>query len=745
MNFNNRSKKPNYKKRVNSVYAIIVIMALVFVGRLLSLQIFGGDEYKQKALEQRKSIVEIAPTRGKIYDSNMNPLAISVKINTLFILPKEIENKQSASAFLAEVLDKRQEDLLRLMEGEEMVRVENKLSNEQTDKIKAAKIRGVSIAPETSRFYPAGEFAPYVLGFLDHQNHGSYGVERSYDSELYGKSGLNIASVSPFGDIIPYEDFEKHNAKEGSDIVLTIDDRIQELATRFAKETYEKYRPKKLTILVMNPKDGDVLALENLPKYDPNNPRKARSSEEENNWKEYSEEELLQTYFNIWRSFAVNDIYEPGSVFKFITAAAAVEEGTATDDSVYHCNGVVTDIPGVVLKCYRWYDPHGDQNLVEAMDHSCNPAFIQMVRELGHEKMYKYIRDFGFGKPTGIRLPAEAEGIIPEAANAINLPQLATMSYGHGIAVTPIQMISAISAVVNGGKLYTPRIVKEIIDVNTQEKLIVPHQFKRQVISEKTSEKMRYMMEHGVEHGTADGAKIPGYKIGGKTGTSVKFVDGKYENETTVASYIGVFPAEDPEFIVLAVVDEPHGASSSNVVSAPLVRNIIKGIIDLKGYLPTEPIEEHTDGNVEIPYVVGLPLSRAVQVLKDLGFQHFVVNPNMNKESLVSSQAPEAGESLPYGSIVDLMSDETGLQWIQMPNLVGMEVSEAKILLDRLGIKYAGVETEGVIQTQSPKEGTLVDPESTVEFSTASNGEDTEPKVESNSHENNVQEENSGE
>ncbi len=711
-----RPKKYSFNKRVNTVYAIIVFMALIFVVRLSTLQIFGGEEYKQMAADQRLKVVEIAPKRGKIFDSNMNPLAISVNVNALYVDPSDIDDKQGASNFLADVLDMRKEDILRDLESNKMVKLAPKLSNEQTDKIKEAKIRGLSIVSEPSRFYPAGDFAPYVLGFLGHDYHGSNGVELSFDRELFGKSGLNVASVSPFGDLIPYDTFEKHSAWEGSDIVLTIDDRIQELATRFAVETYNKYSPNKLSIIVMNPKNGDILALENYPKYDPNEPRKARTGEEKERWSTYTEEEQIQAYFDMWRSFAVNDIYEPGSVFKFITAAASVEEGTATDSSVYTCNGIVTDIPGVVLKCYRWYEPHGEQSLIEAMDHSCNPAFIQMARELGHEKMYKYIRDFGFGEVTGVKLPAEALGIVPNGVDDINLPLLATMSYGHGIAVTPMQMISAISAVVNDGKLYTPRIVKEVIDVNTNEKSVIPTEFKRQVISEKTSAKMREMMVHGVEHGTADGAKIPGYKIGGKTGTSVKFVDGKYEMETTVASYLGIFPADDPEYIVLAVVDEPHGASSGNVVSAPLVKNIIKGIIDIKGYLPTEKVDENDSGEVEIPYVVGMPLSRAAEVLKEKGLQHFVVNPNMNRDSLVSSQAPEAGELVAHGFVIDLMSDESGMQWIQMPDLVGMQASEAISTLDRLGIKHFGLNEDGIVISHQPEAGVLVDPESSVEL-----------------------------
>ncbi|MDO5718004.1 MAG: penicillin-binding transpeptidase domain-containing protein [Tissierellia bacterium] len=721
--------KSSFNNRVKFIYAICFIMALVFVLRLFFLQVIGGENYKQIAEEQRKSKIEIPPERGEIYDSNMTPLALSINVNALYLFPAEIKDKTGVSMFLAEILNERYEDILKKIELNESFKLSSKLSNDQTAKIKNRKLAGVKIVNEKSRYYPEGDLASYIIGFLDHEGHGEYGIESSFDKELYGESGLRTVSISPSGDIIPYDKQEEKKADQGDSVVLTVDERIQELLGRYSREVYAKYKPNKMTIIVLNPNNGDVLGLDNYPKYNSNNPRQPRTVEEREKWESYSEEELLDAYYAMWRSFAINDIYEPGSVFKFITAAAAVEEGTATDSSVYHCDGVVKDIPGIELKCWRWDDPHGDQNLVEAMDNSCNPAFIQIARDLGKEKMYKYINDFGFGVETGIRLPAEAKGIIHESIDSITPAYLATMSYGHGIAVTPIQMVTAISAVVNGGNLYTPRIVKEIIDDRTGDKTVIETELKRRVISEETSQKMREMMEHGVEHGTADGARIPGYKIGGKTGTSVKFVDGKYELETTVASYLGVFPADKPEYIILAVVDEPHGASSGNIVSAPLVKNIIEGIIDLKGYKPTEKVDIAVGEDVEVPNVIGLPLSLASKTLKELGFQYSVLNPNMNKESIISNQAPMAGEKLSYGSVIDIMSDESGNQPIQMPNLVGMESDEATEILKKLGLHHHLIGGEGIVESQIPIAGEMVGQDSLIEIRTSPSTDEDQPEA----------------
>lgn len=716
---NNQNKsrgKSSLKTRLLIFYAICSLMAFFFVIKLLSLQVFGGEEYVKRAVEQRRSILEVPPERGTIYDTNGEPLAISVKENVVYLFPEDVGDKAQTAESLSSILNLRYEDLLLEMEKTGIQRLAEGISNIQADALREVKLKGVAIVPQNARFYPSGDFAPYVLGFLDHNDHGAYGIERSFDEELFGQSGIRALSVSPLGDVIPFENIEEIDVDEGNDVVLTIDSKIQELVTRFGRETFDKYKPNKLTILVMNPKNGDVLALENYPKYNPNRPRDSRSEEEKEVWRTLTEEELLNEYYSIWRSPAINDIYEPGSVFKFITAAAAVEEGTATDHSVYHCDGVVTDIPGVVLKCYRWYEPHGDQSLTEAMNNSCNPAFIQIARELGKEKLYKYIQDFGFGSATGIRLPAEAEGLIPGTTEEISEVDLAVMSYGHGVAVTPIQMITAISAVVNGGDLYEPRIAREIRDPQTEETTQIPVKFKRQVISEATSARMRELMVSGVLEGTADGARIRGYNIGGKTGTSVKFVDDQYEMETTVASYVGIYPAEDPEYIVLAVADEPQGASSGNVVSAPLVKKVLKGIIDIRKDQPTEPILAEDETGVEVPYVIGLPLASAVELLNEAGLTHSVVNPNIGKNSVISNQAPEAGSLVDYGSVVDLQSDVSGSQWIQMPELVGLDASDARSKLDELRLGYDNMDAIGVVSSQEPLPGVLVDPDSKVIF-----------------------------
>lgn len=500
---------------------------------------------------------------------------------------------------------------------------------------------------------------------------------------------------------------ETVEADQGNDVVLTIDERIQEFVSKFGEENYNKYKPKKLSIIVMDPNNGDVLALDNYPKYDPNFPRKSLDEKEQKLFESLSDEAVTEKYYDMWRSFAVNDVYEPGSVFKFITASAAYEEKTANDSINYRCDGEV-EVDDTILRCYRYYDPHGDQNFVEAMDHSCNPAFIKIAQDLGKEKMYEYIKKFGFGKKTGIDLPAEEEGIIPKSLDEISNVRLATLSYGHGIAVTPIQMITAINAVVNGGNLYKPRIVKEIEDSDTNNVFVNNSQVVRRVISKETSKKMREMMKSGVEHGTADGAKISGYDVGGKTGTSVKFVDGAYQMETTVASFLGVFPSENPKYTILAVIDEPKGASSGNVVAASCVKNIIKSIIDLEGILPDSSAETDSE-EVEVPDIVGLKVLDAVNLLIENGLEHSITSFEVDSDDLVLSQAPAKGEKIRKGSIVDIMTENNLIGKVEVPDILNLKFKDARSILDSMHLSYDEHKGDSVISYQKPSAGFYVE------------------------------------
>ena len=338
----------------------------------------------------------------------------------------------------------------------------------------------------------------------------------------------------------------------------------------------------------MDPNNGDILAMQSFPEFNPNHPREAVREEDRALWKTMTDEEKLNELFHIWKNPAVNDIYEPGSVFKLVTLSAALEENTTNDEHLYYCDGFVHNLPGGYdIRCWSWNDPHGTQDISHALTNSCNPAFVQIAQELGREKFLPYINSFGMGKLTGIHLPGEAAGFAPGKVEDIGPVELATLSFGHGVATTPVQMVTAVSAVVNGGILYEPRVVKETLNSRGEVLEEFPVKAKRQVISAETSEKMRGYMERVVSEGTS--IAIDGYSMGGKTGTTVKIVEGQYDEEYRLHSFVCVFPAEKPEIVILSMIDESFQAVNPNL---NVCQKIIGDIIDYRKYEPTLPTGE---------------------------------------------------------------------------------------------------------------------------------------------------------
>lgn len=661
--------------RVLIILGLLILTGVGFSGRLLYLQAFGGEEYIRMAEEQRQATITIQPKRGTIYDRNQNPLAYSLKVNNLYINPSAIENPSQAAEELAKTLKLNADDLEKILTGNQTKLLKEEISPTERKKIEESTIKGLSVITEDKRFYTDGRLMPHILGFVNDEGHGVYGLEEAIDEQLFGNPGSSVLSVDPYGDVIPFDKGESQKAFEGSDVNLTVDVRIQELVSYYTVEAARQYRPKKISVIVMDPNSGDILGLANYPSYDSSKPREPFDDLQKERWQGLSDEKLVEEYYKNWTSFSTEEVYEPGSVFKFITAAAAYDLGLVNSSSTYTCDGIITDIEGVELKCHAYPNSHGVQTFVDAMDNSCNPAFIQMAQEIGPKKMYEYIQAFGFKEPTGYEIGLEASGLGPKSAADLTPPHLATISYGHGIAVTPIQMIRAISAVVNGGELYKPRIITQVSNQVTGKSTQYESKMLRQVLKSQTSEEMRYLMRHGVTDGTADGAYLDGYDIGGKTGTTTKFVEGEYSHDVTIGSYLGIYPSENPEFIILAVVDEAVEETSGNVVAAPLVRNIISGIIDIKADKPQFPeqiqdnqerdldqepieVEEETseeedplEGEQELlmPDLIGLSLGEAIDILAELGIEYSV----SEEVEIIEDQWPSPGQPI-EGQVVEL-------------------------------------------------------------------------------------------
>lgn len=707
------------KKRLVFVFVVVLVLIIGLTFRLGYIQIASGEELKKGALEQWTRGIEIKAKRGIIYDRNGKKLAVNISSYTVWANPADIKDKTFTAKKVAEILDLDEKVVYeKITKSVDAEKIKQWISKEEAKELRNAKLSGISVIDDNKRFYPYEDFAPYILGFTNIDNDGLDGIEKTYDKYLSGSPGRWIKTTDASGRQMPYDGEKIIDAEDGLNVVLTIDEAIQHFAEKAAMESLMETQAKNVSIIVMEPKTGDVLAMANLPHYNPNNPREPLDDGKKQIWQDLSMEELQKEWYSMWRNFAISDVYEPGSTFKTVVAAAALEEGVANIDTNFYCNGFIRDIPGAVLKCSRWYNPHGPQTLKEGMDNSCNIVFVDLGRKLGKEKLYKYIKAFGFGETTGIELLGEQAGIIPPNIDVIREVNLATMSYGHGIAVTPIQLINAVNAMANGGYLMKPRIVSQLID--NEGNIIMENETEiiRQVISKTTSDTMMEMMESVVTNGTGTNAYVPGYKVAGKTGTAQKIIDGKYAPGKYIGSFLAVAPATDPKVSVLVIVDEPVGVYYGGSVAAPVAGKLIEEILDYMEIEPefTEEEKEQFEYMVKVPDVRGKTIGEAGRILLESQLKYTSESFNIKEDSKIIDQFPSPDMEVSKGSIVDLYLDEEFKleNKVILPNLIGRSKEDVMKILEGLGLKYYFI-GEGTVIKQVPEPNSQVDKNSTIE------------------------------
>ncbi|EIV99525.1 peptidoglycan D,D-transpeptidase FtsI family protein [Thermoanaerobacter siderophilus] len=537
------------KKRTFIIFIFFTIMIFALIVRLIWIQGINSEKLAMAVERQSTADIILKPQRGNIYDVNGNILACNVPAGDVFAAPKFIKNPEKASEELYKYLNMDKDSLYKILSNKnsEWAVLGRSIPLENINKIKSLNIPGIYVEDTFMRNYPNGKMLSQVLGFAGIDGNGLYGLEYSLDKYLSGVPGREISLVDAEGRKVGVPS-KLYKPTNGNNIVLTIDSVIQSYTEKAIKNGYEKYKPQDgITAIVMNPKTGEILAMANIPDFDPNNPQKISS----------------QDY---WSNPAVSSIYEPGSVFKVITASAALESAVVTPDEQF-------DDPGYYIvsghRINSW-TKLGKINFEEAIEKSSDTVFMQVVERLGVDAFYKYIQAFGFGTPTGIELPGEASGMILPKSKIYPV-DLATMSFGQGIAVTPLQMITAFSAVINGGNLMVPHIVKYIENGDKIIKEYKP-QIVRQVISKKTSDTMKYILEKTVTEGTGQAAQVPGYTVGGKTGTTENYAPGKY-----VASFAGFAPVENPKIAVLVLVKNPtQNGHMGGEVAAPIAQEILR-------------------------------------------------------------------------------------------------------------------------------------------------------------------------
>ena len=554
----------NKKKMVKAMFISFLIL-IFLIGRLAFLQFFDGNRLQVLAYEQQVQQRAINAKRGTIYDSTGKyELAVSSTVYSITVNPTNIskEDKEKVSKALAEIFELDYEKVLKKVSKRSSIEtIVKKVEEEKADKLREWMIannieKGINIDEDTKRYYPYSNLASQFIGFCGSDNQGLDGIEAKYNEILAGKNGAIYRATDATGEKIG-EDGENYTAPiDGKGIKLSIDMTIQSIVEKhLAEACIDNKCTDGGNIVAMNPKTGDILAMATYPSYNLNEPYTINNEELKQNWENIEQKEKTKALQGMWRNKAISDTYEPGSVFKLITASASLEEGiTDTDNNgEFCCTGGIT-VGGARIKCWRYYRPHGSESLRQGLMNSCNPVFIGLGQKLGVNTYYSYLNKFGLLSKTGINLPGEANSIFVKQEKCGPV-ELATISFGQRFEITPIQLVTAISSIVNGGNLLTPRVVKSVIDTKTGEEQEIPVNTRATSISKETSEKVLSMMESVVAEGTGKNAKVEGFRVGGKTGTSEDGVNtGKY-----VTSFCGVAPIEDPQIVCLVTLYNPTG------------------------------------------------------------------------------------------------------------------------------------------------------------------------------------------
>ena len=628
----------NMNKRIKIMLLLFGFILLMVIFKVFYVQVFDYKKLSNLASDLWSRNLPIEASRGKILDRNGIVLADNVTTTSLVLVPNQIKNKREVTNELAKILNVSYNEMKKhVFKNTSIERVHplgRRLSYEVADKIEALKFDGVYLLKEAKRYYPYKTLLAHVLGYVGIDNQGLSGLELQYDKYLTGEAGAIKYFSDAKGNKLTLSDVYV-KPQDGMDLQLTIDINIQKSVERELDNVVNMMNPDMALAVVMNPKTGEVLAMSSRPTFDPNN------------YKNYSSE-VLSRNLPIWAS------YEPGSTQKIITTAASIEEKVIDiyNEHFFDSGGVTVD--GARIRCWK-AGGHGDQTFLQVLQNSCNPGFVLMGERLGKEKLFSYLDLFGFGQKTGIDLNGEGKGIIFPLSRVGNV-ELATTAFGQGISVTPIQQITAISAVLNGGNLLKPYVLASVLEPETgnvmyqNKKTVV-----RKTISKETSKTMRYALETVVALGGGKAAYIDGYRIGGKTGTAQKVKDGAYLVNNYIMSFVGIVPSNDPEAVLYIAIDNPKNtALLSSYTTTPIARRILLDIIDALDIKKQEGGVEKDwqwDDKVynEVPNVIGKDKKEAKEIL-----EHFKVEYSKTGSKVIS-QSPKAGERLEDGGTITLL------------------------------------------------------------------------------------------
>ena len=712
-----------------------VLVFLILVIKLFSLQILRHDELEAKALDQQTRSTEVAATRGTIYDRNGNIMAISATAETVFLSPLEMDRalsdkdnpvawtKDSVAQKLSEILEINKEGVLKKMERTDSqyevlkLRVEEDVADQIRTFINDEGVAGVYMVTDAKRYYPYATLASQIIGFVGTDNYGLYGLEARYNDVLDGETGLVVSTKDPTGSDMLYGYEQYYKAQNGSDIVLTLDATVQYYVEKALSEMVTSTEAQGATGIVMDVETGAVLAMASSPTYDLNDPSAVYESRLASLVKD-GQLNLADAQLRQWRNRAINDTYEPGSTFKVLTLAAALEEGVIDENTTFDCTGSIHVLDATIHCSNR--AGHGHQTLEQTAGNSCNPAFITYGLRLGTEKFYRYMKDFGLVNGSGIDLEGEALGIFAPQETASEL-DLACYAFGQNFNTTPVALISAQAACINGGYLHTPYVVERVVD--SEGNVLSSHDSTpvRQVVSEETSAIVRRCLEYVVSSGTGRNGQVHGYRIGGKTGTADKGNTGE-----VVLSFMCFAPADDPKYIMLLTLDSPTGEGrGGGGTVAPYASRIMGEILPYLGVEPSYSAEELLGSDTTVNYVIGMTVADAEEKLKSKGFSVKVVGDG----DTVTDQTPEGGTVIPGKSRVILYAgSEKPDTLCTVPSLVGLSPSEANMAVSSAGLllRFTGTTDSGSgsvrVINQSEAAGAQVEAGTVISVQLSDNG-----------------------
>ncbi|MDR1532158.1 MAG: PASTA domain-containing protein [Clostridiales bacterium] len=636
------------KKKLIFLLAVFECVLVILAVRIFYIQNAEGGELRAKAYEQQTRDRLIAPNRGGILDRNMVGLAKTETVSSVSVIYNQMTDRGKVADLLSSKLGMDYETVRNKVEKKvALERIQTKVDKKTADEIRALELDGVVIDEDVRRIYPYSTLASQVIGFVGRDNQGIIGLEAKYDQYLKGQNGKILTETDVRGREIEGGREERIEPVPGHTLVTTIDVVLQQYTEQALEKVLESKQAKRGAIILMNPQNGEMLAMANKPDFDLNDPFTINPSGQAE-WESLTDEEQMDRLNQMWRNLSINDTYEPGSTFKIITSVAGLEEGVVTPDSPFVCNGSHT-VGDRQIKCWRFPRAHGAETFVEGVYASCNPVFMQVAERLGKDRFYDYFIKFGFNEKTGIDVPGEAVGIMHKLEK-VGPVELATMSFGQSFQITPLQLVRAGAAVINGGLLVTPHFASKIIDADGNIIKEFAYEDGRRVISKESADTMREILEGVVYTGTGNKTYIPGYRVGGKTATSEKLPrrSGKY-----IASFLAFAPAESPQVIALVIIDEPQGVYYGGTVAGPVMKEILENALPYLNVKPEYTSEEEQlpeTARVTLPDLRGKTADEAVREVKSLGLTAQMVGEG----EYVENQFPLRGDEVNKGAAIIL-------------------------------------------------------------------------------------------